>query len=91
MPSWPRTAASVPVDQTSAEAPRTVGGRALSWIKLIVSLGLYAVIFYTTDVRLIARHLAGAHVGFVAAAVLLYATGQAISTFKWQILLRPLG
>jgi len=79
--------AAVPPEATRGSVP----GRTLSWLKLVVSLGLYALIFYSTDVGTIARHLADAQLTYVAAAVVLYAAGQALSAYKWQLLLGPVG
>lgn len=92
MPSRPGTGAGArPEPLTPVEPVRARRRRALRWIKLVVSLGLYALIFYATDVRTIARHLGDARLGYVAAAVLLYSAGQALSTWKWQLLLTPIG
>lgn len=72
-----------------AEAlPRERGGAR--WLKPLVSLFFYGLIFYWTDVRAIARHLMSAELVYVAAGIALYMGGQVLSAYKWQVLLRPL-
>jgi uncharacterized protein (TIRG00374 family) len=66
-------------------------GGVTRWIKPIVTVALYALIFYWTDVTAIARRLAGARVEYVAGGVLLYMSGQALSAYKWRVLLAPVG
>ena len=61
------------------------------WLKPIVSVSLYALIFWFTDARLILGHIADARLEYVAAGVLLYGAGQALSTWKWRLLLGPVG
>jgi len=91
MPSRPGTGERPPAEVRAAVEPiPATRRRTLPWIKLVVSVGLYALIFYATDVRTIVRHLAEARLAYVAAAVLLYAAGQALSALRWHILLRPL-
>lgn len=59
------------------------------WLKLIVTLALYALVFYWTDASAIASQLSRTRLDVVLAAVLLYAAGQAISAWRWQLLLAP--
>ena len=61
------------------------------WLKPLVSVSLYAFIFCFTDVRAILARLADARFEYVAAGVLIYAAGQALSTWKWRLLLAPVG
>jgi uncharacterized protein (TIRG00374 family) len=89
MPASPGPAA--PEEDGAAAALPARRGRPLPWIKLLVSLGCYALIFYGTDIGTILRHLREARLEFVAGGVLLYAAGQALSTYRWQLLLRPVG
>jgi len=91
MPSRPGTDAPAERQALAAEPAPAGGSRTLPWIKLLVSVGLYALILYATDVRTIGRHLADAQLAYVAGGVLLYAAGQALSTYRWLLLLRPLG
>jgi glycosyltransferase 2 family protein len=80
--------AGVPGPAVSADVPARTGvGR---WLKPIVSLSLYAFIFWFTDVGATWRRIAGARFEFIAAAALLYAAGQALSAWRWQVLTRPL-
>ena len=59
------------------------------WLKLFVTLALYALVFYWTDASAIASELGRAQVEPLVAGVLLYMVGQAVSAWKWQILLAP--
>jgi uncharacterized protein (TIRG00374 family) len=89
MPRGQQGGSAEPAAPRVEQAPSRAGFRPLSVIKLVVSVGLYTLIFYSTDVEAIARHLAGAELAYLAAAVGLYAAGQAVSTYKWQLLLAP--
>jgi uncharacterized protein (TIRG00374 family) len=82
-------AVDVPGPPASASVPARGGlGR---WIKPLVSVSLYALIFWFTDVPAIARRVAAARFEYVAAGILLYSAGQALSAYRWQLLARPLG
>ena len=59
------------------------------WLKLLVTLALYALVFYWTDASAIAGELGRAQLAPVVVGVLLYMAGQAVSAWKWQILLVP--
>ena len=59
------------------------------WLKLVVTLALYALVFYWTDASAIAAELGRVQLGPVFVGVLLYMAGQAVSSWKWQILLAP--
>jgi uncharacterized protein (TIRG00374 family) len=59
------------------------------WLKLVVTLALYALVFYWTDASAIAGELGRAQLAPVVVGVLLYMAGQAVSAWKWQILLVP--
>ena len=59
------------------------------WLKLLVTLALYALVFYWTDASAIAGELGRAQFEPIVAGVLLYMAGQAVSAWKWQILLAP--
>jgi uncharacterized protein (TIRG00374 family) len=59
------------------------------WLKLLVTLALYALVFYWTDASAIASELGRVDLRPVIAGVLLYMAGQAISSWKWHILLQP--
>ena len=61
------------------------------WLKPIVTIALYALVFYWTDASAIAGELGRARLGPLAVGVLLYMAGQAVSSWKWQILLQPVG
>ena len=59
------------------------------WLKPLVTLALYALVFYWTDASAIAGELARVKLEPVVVGVLLYMAGQAVSSWKWQILLQP--
>ena len=59
------------------------------WLKLLVTLALYALVFYWTDASAIAGELGRAQLEPIVGGVLLYMAGQAVSAWKWQILLVP--
>ena len=59
------------------------------WLKPLVTLALYALVFYWTDASAIAGELGRVKLEPVVVGVLLYMAGQAVSSWKWQILLQP--
>jgi hypothetical protein len=59
------------------------------WLKPLVTVALYALVFYWTDATAIAAELGRVDLRPVAVGVLLYMVGQAISSWKWRILLQP--
>lgn len=59
------------------------------WLKPLVTLALYALVFYWTDASAIAGELGRARLEPIVIGVLLYMAGQAVSAWKWQILLHP--
>ena len=59
------------------------------WLKFVVTLALYALVFYWTDASAIAAELGRAQIEPILLGVLLYMAGQAVSSWKWQILLAP--
>jgi glycosyltransferase 2 family protein len=75
---------------TSVRELARLGG-VTRWLKPVVTVALYALIFYWTDVTAIARRLAAANVAYVTAGIVLYMAGQALSAYKWQVLLAPVG
>jgi uncharacterized protein (TIRG00374 family) len=89
-PGRPEESVAAAAVAPEPRATRWGGGRG-RWVKPLVSLCFYAIIFYWTDVRTIAGHLAQARIEYVAAGIGLYMAGQALSAYKWHLLLRPLG
>src|SRR3954452_22280808 len=75
----------------AAWPPSLPPGRVRWWIKPTVTVLLYALVFYWTDARALTSRLAAARLEYVAAGVLLYGAGQALSAWKWRLLLRPVG
>jgi hypothetical protein len=85
-----------PADHAEALAPEPPGPVAAGtgvgrWLKPLVSLSLYVAIFGFTDVGSILDRVASARFEYVAAGVLLYSSGQAMSALRWHLLARPLG
>jgi glycosyltransferase 2 family protein len=81
------TGRAVDADEAAA-LPRSRGYGRL--FKPLVTVTLYAVIFYYyVDERALLSQLASTHLPYVAAGVGIYVAGQLVSTWKWQILLRP--
>jgi len=66
-------------------------GRLLSTLlKVAVTLGLYAVLFfYKIDLHQFWVRLRGADLGWVALGAFVYAGGQWLSAWRWWLLLRP--
>jgi uncharacterized protein (TIRG00374 family) len=60
-------------------------------VKPAVTVLLYALVFYWTDARAILTRLSAVRLEYVAAGVILYAAGQALSAWKWHLLLGPVG
>jgi uncharacterized protein (TIRG00374 family) len=61
----------------------------IGWVKPVVTLALYVLVFSWTDVGTLARRLATVRLEYVAAGIALYVAGQAMSAWKWQLLLAP--
>jgi glycosyltransferase 2 family protein len=92
MGSIPPDARDEPAVPPAAALVASARARGISrWFKPIVTIALYALIFYWTDVGAIARRLSTARIEYVAGGILLYMTGQAVSAYKWQVLLAPVG
>src|SRR5262245_7386056 len=70
-----------------AEWPPVASGGSVRWMRPAVTLLLYALVFYWTDARALVARLGGARLEYVAAGVLLYVAGQAVSAWKWHRLL----
>jgi glycosyltransferase 2 family protein len=68
---------------------RSHGSSLMRWIRPLVTVALYALVFWWSDTRTLLGRLRAAELEFVAAGVLLYAAGQALSAYKWYLLLRP--
>lgn len=59
------------------------------WLKPLGTLALYALVFYWTDAAAILRELSATRLDLMALAVLAYMGGQAVSAWRWKILLEP--
>jgi len=73
----------------SAPGARTWSKRGAGWLKLAVTISLYVLVFWWSDLGATASQLRTAHLGYVGLGVLLYGTGQAISAWRWWLLLAP--
>jgi uncharacterized protein (TIRG00374 family) len=64
---------------------------ALTTLKIAVSLGILAVIFSKVDLAKLWEEMRGAKLSYVLASIVVYFIVQALSTYRWYLLLRPLG
>ena len=60
------------------------------WLKPAGTIALYVFVFYWTDARAILGRLRAVELSPLVAGILIYAAGQAVSTFKWRLLIAPL-
>ncbi len=64
----------------------------LTLLKVVVSLGILAYIFTkVVDIRLLWANLKEADLSYFAAAILMYLGVQALSAYRWYLLLKPQG
>lgn len=68
----------------------TARRRILFWVKVAVSALVLYLVFRGTDLAQVSRFLADSRKPLWAAALLLMVLSQIVSTFRWNILLRPL-
>jgi uncharacterized membrane protein YbhN (UPF0104 family) len=61
------------------------------WVKVAVSLGLFAFLFHSIEFAVFRQQLAAARLEWVAVAFCGYLCSQILSAYKWQLLARPLG
>ncbi|HYP25686.1 MAG TPA: lysylphosphatidylglycerol synthase transmembrane domain-containing protein [Blastocatellia bacterium] len=64
---------------------------ATTAIKVLVSVGLYVYIFSKVDVEHLWSIVKEANVSYFILALVVYAGVQAISAYRWYLLLQPLG
>jgi len=64
---------------------------AITAFKIAVSLGILALILRKVDFNQLWDQLRAAHPSFVIASVCLYLSVQALSAYRWYMLLRPIG
>jgi glycosyltransferase 2 family protein len=84
------TATAPPVFDEGSSRPTRPALSFRSLIKPLVTVGLYAVIFYWyVDVGPLVGRLGSAQLGYVGAGVAIYAIGQLLSALRWQVLLKP--
>ena len=64
---------------------------AITAFKIAVSLGILALILRKVDFNQLWEQLRSAHPTFVIASIALYLLVQALSAYRWYVLLRPIG
>ena len=64
---------------------------AITAIKILVSVGLYAYIFSKVDIKHLWSIVKEANIYYFIVAIVVYAIVQAISAYRWYLLLQPLG
>ena len=65
------------------------GRRLGRWLKPAVTLALYGFVFYWIDAGSVARRLGAADAMPVVAGIAVYVAGQALSAWRWRLLLAP--
>jgi glycosyltransferase 2 family protein len=74
---------------SSTEATPPSRSLGATFLKVVVTLGLYVAVFYKVDRSALWTRLESAQLGWVALGVLCYAAGQWTSAWRWWILLAP--
>jgi len=64
---------------------------ASRWLKVVISLGLFALLIRSTDLHGFLQQIAAARPQFLILAFLGYLLSQAFSAYKWRVLAQPLG
>ncbi len=64
---------------------------AITALKIAVSLGILALIFRKVDFNELWKELHTAHTSYVIASIGLYLSVQALSAYRWYMLLKPIG
>lgn len=64
---------------------------AITALKIAVSLGILVLIFRKVDFNELWRELRTAHTSYVIASICLYLAVQALSAYRWYVLLKPIG
>lgn len=61
------------------------------WLKAGISLGLFAIVLRSANLRLLLAQVLAARLDLFLLALVGYLVSQALSAYKWQVLARPLG
>jgi len=61
------------------------------WLKAGISLGLFALVLRSANLRLLLAQVLAARLDLFLLALVGYLASQALSAYKWQVLARPLG
>jgi uncharacterized protein (TIRG00374 family) len=84
-----------PAEEAAAEGGAGRASRRTTLLKLAVTLVLYALVFVKIDrddgIGAVWERLRTAHLLPVVLGVVVYASGQWLSAFKWYLMLRPVG
>jgi uncharacterized protein (TIRG00374 family) len=64
---------------------------AITALKIAVSLGILALIFSKVDMAKLWEEVRTANISYFVAAIVVYFIVQALSAYRWYLLLRPLG
>jgi uncharacterized protein (TIRG00374 family) len=78
-------------ESTGANTPSTARQLLIGSVKLVVSLGLLALLFSRTDLPGLAAQFRSASVPWVAAALALYLASLIVATWRWKLLLDAQG
>jgi glycosyltransferase 2 family protein len=77
----------MPAPPADTSAPSSRVGSTI--LKGVITLALYAAVFYKVDVTALWARLSTANLGWVVLGVFCYAAGQWTSAWRWWILLPP--
>jgi uncharacterized protein (TIRG00374 family) len=78
---------TVTAASAAADAPRSSLRSTI--LKVVVTVTLYILVFYKYDIAKVGATLRTVDLTWVALGVLVYASGQWLSAFKWHLMLRP--
>ncbi|MEI6669510.1 MAG: lysylphosphatidylglycerol synthase transmembrane domain-containing protein [Acidobacteriota bacterium] len=81
----------LPVQERSSDpiGPAQRSGFASTFLKVGITVALYALVAYKVDLGTIAARLRTVQIGWVLLGVVVYIAGQWLSAYKWWLLLRP--
>jgi len=78
-------------ETVTAKPPSPARTILIGAVKLVVSLGLLALLFSRTDLASLGRSLRSASVPWVLVALALYLVQMLVATWRWNVLLLPQG
>ena len=77
--------------QTGRSKYQVMKKTAVTVLKIAVSLGILALILRKVDFNELWKELRTANASYVAASAALYLGVQALSAYRWYVLLKPIG